>query len=49
MDRRKLLASGILLAICTTVTYVLLHDKASLRRIEESITDRLEFLEESYC
>jgi hypothetical protein len=49
MDRRKLLTSGILLAICATATYVLLHDKASLRRIEESLTDRLGFLEESYC
>lgn len=48
MDRKKLLASGILLAIFATATYVLLHDKASLRRIEERIADRLGFLEEPY-
>lgn len=46
LDRKKLLASGILLAICAAGTYLLLHDTVNLGKIEESITDRLGSLEE---
>ncbi len=48
LDRKKLLASGILLAICAAASYLLLHDKVNLGQIEESITDRLGFLDEPY-
>jgi hypothetical protein len=47
LDRKKLLVSGILLAICATAGYLLL-DKVNLRQIEERVTDRLGFLEEPY-
>ena len=48
MDRKKLFASGILLAICATAAYFLLDDKVNLRQIEERVTDGLGFLEEPY-
>lgn len=48
LDRKKLLASGILLAICATASYLLFHDKKNLEQIEESIADRLGFPEEPY-
>jgi len=49
LDRKMLLAGGILLAICASASYLLLHDKKSLVRIEKSIADRLGFIEEPYC
>ena len=47
MDRKKLLVSGILLAICATTGY-LLHYKVNLGQIKKRITDRLEFSEAPY-
>ena len=47
MDKKKLLASGVLLAICATASYLLLHDKVN--QIKERITNRLEFLDEPCC
>jgi len=49
LDKKILFASGILLTICASASYVLLHDKKSLVQIEQSIADRLGFLEEPYC
>jgi len=49
LDKIKLLAAGILLAISATASYILLHDKVDLGEIKESITDRLEFPEQPYC
>ena len=49
MNMKILLAGGILLAICASVSYILLHDKKSLVQIEKSIADRLGFLEEPCC
>ena len=46
LNRKILLASGILLAICASASYLLLYDKETLLRIEESVADRLGFLEE---
>ena len=48
LDRKKLLASGILLAICAAAAYLLLDDKVNLRRIEERVAGGLGFLEEPY-
>jgi hypothetical protein len=49
LDKKKLLAGGILLTICATTGYLLLRDKANLGQIKKRITDRLEFLEEPCC
>jgi len=48
LDRKILLASGILFAICATTGYLLLHDKVNLGQIKKRITDRLEFSETPY-
>lgn len=48
MDRKMLFASGILLAVCASASYLLLHDRNNLVRIEETIADRLGFLEEPF-
>jgi len=47
--RKMLIASGIFLAVCASASYLLLHDKKNLVRIEQSITEWLGFLEEPYC
>jgi len=49
LDMKVLLASGIFLAICASASYMLLHDEKTLVQIEESIEDRLGFLEEPLC
>jgi hypothetical protein len=49
LNRKILLASGILLAICASASYLLLRDKKNVVQIEKSIADRLGFLEEPYC
>lgn len=46
MGKKKLVAGGILLAICATAGYILLHENANLEQIKKRITDRLEFHEE---
>jgi hypothetical protein len=48
LDRKILFASGILLAICASASYLLLNDKKRLMQIEKNIADRLGFLEEPY-
>lgn len=48
LDKKKLLATGILLAICATASYLLLHDRLNLGQKDESIAGRLGFLEEPY-
>ena len=47
--RKMLIASGIFLAVCASASYLFLHDKKNLVRIEQSITEWLGFLEEPYC
>jgi len=49
LNKKKVVASGILLALCATACYLLLHDKMKLRQIKKRITDRLELLDEPYC
>jgi len=49
LDKKNLFASGILLATCASASYLLIHDKKNLVQIEQSIADRLGFLEEPYC
>ena len=49
MDKIKLLAAGILVAISATAGYILLHDKVDLGQITERITDTFEFPEQAYC
>jgi hypothetical protein len=49
LDKKILFAGGILLAICASASYLLLSDKKSLVQIENSIADRLGFLEEPCC
>ena len=49
MDKKILFAGGILLTICASASYLLLSDKKSLVQIENSIADRLGFLEEPCC
>jgi hypothetical protein len=46
LGKKKLVAGGILLAICATAGYILLHENANLEQIKKRITDRLEFHEE---
>jgi hypothetical protein len=48
LDRKMLFAGGIFLAICASVSYLLLHDEKGLERIEKSIADGLGFLEEPF-
>ena len=49
MDKIKLLAAGILVAISATAGYILLHDNVDLGQITERITDTFEFPEQPYC
>jgi len=49
LDRKMLVASGIFLAMCASAGYLLLHDEKNLVKIEDTIADRLGFLEELYC
>jgi hypothetical protein len=49
LDRKVLLAGGIVLAICASASYLLLNGKRNLVQIEEIIEDRLGFLEEPLC
>jgi hypothetical protein len=49
LDKKMLVASGIFLAMCASAGYLILHDKKNLVRIEDSIAERLGFLEELYC
>jgi hypothetical protein len=49
LDRKLLLAGGIVLAICASASYLLLNGKRNLVQIEEIIEDRLGFLEEPLC
>ena len=49
MDKIKLLAAGILLAISASAGYILLHDKVDLGQITERMTETLEFPEQPYC
>jgi len=49
LDKIKLLAAGILLAISATAGYILLHDNVDLGQITERIADTFEFPEQPYC
>jgi hypothetical protein len=46
LDTKRAIASGILLAICATASYLLLYDKVNFEQIKQSMTDRLGFLDE---
>jgi hypothetical protein len=49
LDRKMLVASGIFLAMFASAGYLLLHDEKNLVKIEDTIANRLGFLEELYC
>jgi len=49
LDKIKLFAAGILLAISATAGYILLHDNVDLGQITERIADTFEFPEQPYC
>ena len=49
MDKKILFAGRILIALCASASYLLLSNKKSLVQIENSIADRLGFLEEPCC